>query len=391
MALHARQFRRLSGVPGSKTAAGLGVSSLSLRHALRALVHRPAFTAVAVSTLAIGIGATSAMVSVVHAVFLSPLPYREPERLVVVWGAADREGGARRTLSHPDFEDLRARNKTLEDMALTSGPESLTLFDDGRAERVVAEYVTANYFTLLGFAPAFGRGFLAEEDERPDTHRVAILSHAFWVRRFGADAGVLGRSLRLNEQPYTVVGVLRPGFSGGTDHADLWLPFKSVGLAFPGADYVHDRRIRWAVSHARLRKGVTLEQAQADLDVLARGLASDHPDTNAGLGVTLQPMVESWLGDLRAPLLLLLGAAAVVLAAVAVNLGHLQLIRGLERGRELLVRRAWAPLRLVWPSTSPPRAFSWAGSRRPWASYSPPGFSVCSRPWRPWFCPASRG
>ena len=112
-----------------------------------------------------------------------------------------------------------------------------------------------------------------EEDERPDTHRVAILSHAFWVRRFGADAGVLGRSLRLNEQPYTVVGVLRPGFSGGTDHADLWLPFKSVGLAFPGADYVHDRRIRWAVSHARLRKGVTLEQAQADLDVLARGLA----------------------------------------------------------------------------------------------------------------------
>ena len=197
----------------------------SLRQALRALLRRPAFTVVAVLTLAIGLGATGAIVSVVHAVLLRPLPYREPGRLVVVWGSAAREGGGRRTLSHPDFQDLRAQNRTLEDMALTSGPESLTLFEDGRAERVIAEYVTANYFPLLGFSPALGRGFLAEEDREPDTHRVAILSHAFWMRRFGGDAGMVGRSVRLNEQPYTVVGVLRPGFNGGTDHADLWLPF----------------------------------------------------------------------------------------------------------------------------------------------------------------------
>jgi predicted permease len=314
--------------------------SLSPRAAARALVRRPVFSAVAVATLGVGVGATAAVASLAHAVLLGPLPYRDPERLVVVWGTSTREGGSRQQLSYLDVQDLREGNETLEDMALTSGPESLTLVADGRAERVVAEYVSPNYHPLLGFAPALGRGFLEEEDRTPDTHRVAILSHDFWVRRFGGDKGLVGRSLRLNEQTYTVVGVLQPGFRGGTDRADLWLPFKSVGLAFPGFDYVYDRRVRWAVSHARLRAGTTLEQARADLAVVAGRLALQHPDSNADLSVVLEPMVEAWLGELRAPLLLLLGAVTLVLGAVAVNLGHLHVVRALERGRDLKVRRA---------------------------------------------------
>ncbi|MFQ5696603.1 MAG: ABC transporter permease, partial [Terriglobia bacterium] len=272
----------------------------------------------------------------VNAVLLRSLPFREPERLVVLWESVRKEG-ARQPLSYPDFEDWRRQNRVFEQIAAGSGAESLTMTGRGTAQQVGAEYVTENFFAVLGIAPLLGRVFLPEENSPGGHHRVAVLSYEIWQRRFGADPGVINQVLVLNEISYTVIGVMPPGFRGESDRADLWLPFRSMALGFPVGDFVTDRQVRWHVGVGRLKPGVTLTQAQADLEGIARQLEAAYPDTNTGVGVWLQPMTEAWVGEFRAALLALLSAVGFVLLIACSNVANLQLGRARARRKELAV------------------------------------------------------
>ena len=310
-----------------------------LRYAARLLWRAPLFTAVAVATLAIGIGANTAIFSIVDAALLEPLPYPESDRLVVVSETVQRDSLERRPLSYPDFRDLRDRASSFTGLAAFSG-ETLTLSTSGApARQISGELVTADYFELLGVRTAAGRTFTPAEAEQRDAHPVVVVSGAFAERTFGSAAAAIGRPVMLNDRAFGVVGVLEPGFRGLTDSAEIWVPFGMLGIAEPPR-FFEARGARWLDAVARLKTVVSLTAARADLLAIGRQLEQAYPDSNRNYGATAFDLKSETVGSLQPLLTTLLGAVGFVLLIACVNLANLLLARASARSRETAIRSA---------------------------------------------------
>jgi putative ABC transport system permease protein len=311
-----------------------------LRRLARGLAARPAFTLLVVATLALGIGANTAIFSVVNGVLIRSLPYPDPDRLVMVWGTDDARGETESRVSYPDFRDWRETSASFEDLAAywTLPNTDVNLTGGGEPERVPVARVTAGYFEVLGVTPVIGRGFRPEENVAGN-HRVAVLSHGLWQRRFAGDLDLVGRSVQVNGFAYTVVGVLpadfRPlGSLAFGERVELWRPLAPDDNQTGGRD---SRNLRVV---GRLNPGVSLDQAREELAATARVLERTHPDTNQGRGVALVPLREQVVRGARPALLLLLGAVALVLLSACTNVANMLLARAGGRRGELAIRRA---------------------------------------------------
>ncbi|RPJ70012.1 MAG: ABC transporter permease [Acidobacteria bacterium] len=306
-----------------------------IRYAGRTLRKAPGFTLVAVFALALAIGGTTAIFSLVDAVRARALPYDDPERLVMLWGNVLRNTVERRGASYPDFLDWRAQATTLGDMAACDSSDA-TLSGGEEPERITIETVSAPYFGLLGVAAAHGRTFLPDEDIVPEKVAVMVLSDGLWKRRFGADPAVVGSTVVMNARPFTVVGVMPPAFKGLTDQADAWIPFVMSATA----EDLAARGRRGFQVLARLEPGVTLPQAQADLDAISRRLERAYPESNAQRGVAASPLDVELFGDVRPALAALMAAVVFVLLIACANVSNLLIARSEARQREIAVRSA---------------------------------------------------
>jgi predicted permease len=304
-----------------------------VRVAWRGLRRRPGFALAVLVTLALGVGATGAVFAAADAALLRPLPYARPDALVHLWRTHVREPDARGDFSYPDFLDARERAGAFAGLA---GYHSnrMVLGAGDRPQVLWAGKTSANFFAVLGVRPAAGRLFAAGEDA-PNAPRVAVLSHALWTRQFAADPAVVGRAVRLDGAPYTVVGVLPAGFQfARVGAADVWVPFDRP------AEWRQRRTMSWFNVVGRLRPGATLAAARRDVDALAAALAREHPDANADRGARVVPLAEELTGAVRPLLLTLLGAAGLVLLVAMANVANLLLVRATARAPELGVRAA---------------------------------------------------
>ncbi|MEO8028686.1 MAG: ABC transporter permease [Bryobacteraceae bacterium] len=307
------------------------ILAADLRFAIRFFRRNPGFTLVAILALALGIGVNTALFSVVDAVLLRPLPYGNPDRLVVVWENSKLEGVARSSPSPANFLDWKAQNHVFEDMACAHG-HSANLTGDGPPEGVIGRVITANMFPVLGVTPAIGRGF-TEEDTR-SAEPIVILSDGLWRRRFAADPNVVGRQIEMDGQQTTVIGVTRPGFFYPTSRVEYWLPYRMT----PGE--AARRTSHYLNVAARLKPGVTLEKAKADMNTIARGLARQYPEADYGVSTAVVPALEQVAGTAGSALWILLAGAGFVLLIACANVANLLLAKAVGRRREIAVRQA---------------------------------------------------
>ncbi|MBF5043479.1 ABC transporter permease [Aggregicoccus sp. 17bor-14] len=298
-----------------------------LRFALRTLLRRPGFTLAVVLTLALGIGANSAIFATVEAVLLRPLPLREPERVVQVWGTHPDVGEEAASL--PDFRDWRDGQSAVRLAALANSALNLTGL--GEPQRVPTGGASADFFEVMGAAPALGRGFTAQE-ARTGQGQVVVLSHGFWKRQLGGSPSALGRTLTLDGRPYTVVGVAPEGLEAVFPRLQLWVPLPDDSSEARRADFLR--------VYGRLAPGASVESAQAQLRAVAARLTQEHPDTNARWSVAVRGLHAEFTRPARPALLLFSGAVALVLLIACANVANLLLAQGAARERELAVRTA---------------------------------------------------
>jgi predicted permease len=316
-----------------------------LRYGVRMLMRRRGFMAIAILALALGVGANTAIFSVVNAVLLRPLPFKDPGRLVFIHETVHRETVERRPASYPDFEDWRDQNQVFEQIAAYADGQRFTLTGAGTADRIAGELVSASYFPLLGAQAARGRTFLAEEDRAADPQSVAVISHALWQQRFGADPNLLGQTIKLDDQDCVVVGIMPEGFKGVSSEAQIWIPMASLA-ADRSSKVLQQRGSRWHQAIARLKPGVTLAEAQADMDAIAARISASNPRTNDKRGVLLVGARDDLFGDIRPALLVLLAAVGFVLLIACANVANLLLARAASRQKEIAIRTALGAGRL---------------------------------------------
>ncbi|HEX4441816.1 MAG TPA: ABC transporter permease [Thermoanaerobaculia bacterium] len=303
-----------------------------VRFSLRGLSRAPGFTATAIAVAAIGIGATTAAYSLLDRVLLRPLPFPEPERLVRVWQDQSFRGYRELEVSPPNYRDYKSMSHSFESMGATMS-FSLNLVDGSAPRRLDVEGMTSEIFGMLGSRPLLGRLF-GEADDRAGAPGTLVLSHALWAERFGADPSVIGRGVRLDDEPYTIVGVMPAGFSFPSRRAEAWAPMR-----FTEDDFQERTNFSLHV-YARLRRGVSLEAARAEMSGIAGRLERAYPKDNAKTGVTLTPLQGNVPPQSRQLLGALFGAAVAVLLIACTNLASLLLARGVARRSELAVRAA---------------------------------------------------
>ncbi len=313
-----------------------------IRYGIRGLVKRPGFTAIAIVTLALGIGANTAIFSLVNAVLLRPLPVSHPEQVVSV--AIRGKNDAINAFSYLNYKDFRDRNDVLSGL-LVYRFVPLALSRDGNNERVWSFAVSGNYFDMLGVQAIQGRTFLPEEDQTRLSHPVVVLSHGFWQRRFGADPNLIGQEILLNNHNFKVIGVAPEGFKGTelVYSPDLWVPASMAGWIEPGSTYLDDRGQGNFFGIGRLKPGINADQAQASLNLLAQQLGKEYPDSNEGQTVQITPpgfIIPDLRGGVVSFTWILMAAVALVLFIACINLAGLLLARATDRRREIAIRLA---------------------------------------------------
>ncbi len=310
-----------------------------IRYGLRSLWKRPGFTVVALITLALGIGANTAIFSLINAVLIRPLPFREPDRLVWSWGNI-RNGGNRASVSPLDYLDYRHENQTFEQFgAMISVPISANLTGGGEPERLAAAGVTGNFFQTLGVAPSLGRTFQLE-NEKAGNDQVVVLSNALWQQRFGGDPQIINKKITLDDKSFDVIGVMPREFDFPAA-TQIWVP-----LSFDTQPGLQQRRAHFLRPIGKLKAGVTLAQAQADTDTVARRLEAAYPDTDTGWNLRLVSLREQIVGNVRSTLYILLGAVGFVLLIACANVANLLMAHAASRRKEIALRSALGAGRL---------------------------------------------
>ena len=317
----------------------------NLRYALRVLGKKPLFTAIVVLTFALGIGANTAVFSVLNAVLLRPLPFHEPQNLVALGEYDIREkadpGTEIESISYLDHVDFRDQSQVFERVAVYTNQSVSTLTDGNEATHVQGESVSADLFQLLGVQPMLGRTFLPNEDE--PGNQVVILSHELWQRRFGADRGIIGRTVTLDGKQFQVIGVMPPRFTFPVSAVspELWIPMSILRATSDGSQPMTEQRDNdFFQCIARLKPKVSIQQAQANIDTIVANWRRQYPDTKLHVGAKVVPEMSAMIGSTRSALLMLCAMAGCVLLVACVNVANLLLARSISRNREISIRAA---------------------------------------------------
>lgn len=308
-----------------------------IRYGIRFFLRNAAFSAVAVMVLALGIGATSAIFSVINSVLLKELPFKDPAHLVSIYGSQTQLTKA--PVSAADYYDWKTRSQAFDGMSFFAAYGAQNLSGTDHAEQLRSVFVSADLFSTLGVQPMIGRNFLPDED-KPDHFRVVLLNHGLWQRRFGGDRNLVGKSIKLDGLDYTVVGIMGPGFQFplvGADFpfpADLWVPLPMTPKR------ASDRNTNYLGIIGRLRPGVTIEKAQIEMGIIAKNMEQQYPATNTGDRILLVPYREDVIGKSRVTLFILFGTVVLVLLIACANIANLLLARAATRKKEMAIRTA---------------------------------------------------